>query len=321
MKPICNLFVLGSTLGVLAAVLVGCGDDDSEGGASCAQVCAKVEAAKCKNDPDCMSTCNGYKDSTPMGCTDTYNALTRCYAGATFTCDNAKESVAKECSKQESAYAECVQSGGKDDGKDAGGGRDDAGNVDNGGSGGDTKGNPDAGMSGNGGTGATGGGTSCAGATVDGQCGQCIQGSCCDELLACQNDSDCLTLNECVGGCNDSSCAQTCANSASSNAVDLYNTFIDCATKQCESECTDGTMSSADAGVSGGDADVGAPNDGNGGHPSATTPTNCLPISTGVTGYCEEVKYKVIYDCPDGAPYDDCELNKVDASGIYCCGE
>jgi hypothetical protein len=329
MKTILNSTVLSSTLVALVSVLAGCGDDDSAGGASCAQVCAKVEAAKCKNDPDCTSRCNDVKDSTPMGCAGSYNALATCYAGAKFTCDADEESVAKECSKQETAYAECRESGGKDDGdKDAGGGNsngDNAGsggkdNGGKGGSGGAGTGNAGAGTSGNGGTAGTGSGDSCSGVMPNDECGQCLKGSCCDDLLACHDDSDCLMLTDCVGNCSDSSCIQTCADSVSSSAVDLYNTFIDCASNSCESECSDGSSSGSDAGTSGGDADVGQPNDGNGGHPSGTTPTNCLPVSSGITGYCDEVKYKVIYDCPDGAPYDDCELNKIDSSGIYCCG-
>jgi hypothetical protein len=330
MKSFFKSVVFGSTL-VALAVLAGCGDDDSEGGgASCAQVCVKVEAAKCDNDPDCMDTCNGIKDATPMGCRSTYNALTSCYATAKFTCDGDKESVTKDCAKQETAYAECRQSGGKDDGdKDAGAG-DDNGNGgssgsggkddgSNGGTGGDATGNTDAGASGSGGTGGSSGGdgNACSGATVEGDCGKCLQTSCCDDLLACQNDSDCLTLTDCVGNCSDDGCVQTCADSASSSSVDLYNTFIDCASNSCESECSDG--SSGGDSMSGG-SDVGAPNDGDGGHASSTTPTDCLEVPSDVTGYCEEVKYKVIYDCPNGAPYDDCELNKVDASGIYCCG-
>jgi hypothetical protein len=313
MKSIFNSFVFASTLVALAAGLAGCGDDDDTG-ASCAQVCAKVEAAKCKNDPDCMDTCSSVKDKTPMGCSKSYDALASCYAGAKFTCDADEESVAKECSKQESAYAECLQSGGKDDSDKDAGGADDSGGKANGGkggSGGDATGSSDAGTAGNGGAGS--GGNACSSVTVEGKCGQCLQDSCCDGLIACQNDSDCATLTQCVGDCSDDSCVQTCADSASSSAVDLYNTFIDCASNKCKSDCSDGMSG-------GGDSDVGAPNDGNGGHPSATTPTDCLPVSDGVTGYCEEVKYKVIYDCPNGAPFDDCELNKVDASGIYCCG-
>ena len=66
-------------------------------------------------------------------------------------------------------------------------------------------------------------------------------------------------------------------------------------------------MSTPDAGTADGGPDVGAPNDGNGGHGSATTPPDCLFIPTDITGYCGDVKYKVIYDCPNGAPYDDCD--------------
>lgn len=330
MKSIFNSIVFGSTLVVSVAVLAGCGDDDTEGGgASCAQVCAKVEAAKCKKDPDCMKTCSNVKDQTPMGCTKSYNALASCYAGAKFTCDDDEQSVAKECSKQETAYSECLQSGGKDDGdKDAGGGSDNGGSgggKDDGGKAGSSgaTGNSGAGASGKGGTsGGAGasGDNACNGAMADSKCGQCLQDSCCDDLLACQHDNDCLTLTDCVGNCSDDSCVQSCADSASSSSVDLYNTFIDCATGHCDAECSDGSsVGGSDAGTSS-DADVGAPNDGNTGHASKTTPSNCLEVPSDVSGYCEEVKYKVIYDCPDGAPYDDCELNKINSSGIYCCG-
>jgi hypothetical protein len=285
----------------LAAVLAGCGDDDSGGGgASCAQVCAKVEAAECANDSDCMATCNSVKDSTPMGCTGSYSALTSCYAGATFTCDADEESVAEKCNAQEIAYAECVQSGGEDDATEDAGGGTDVG--DNAGSGGDAMGNAGAGAP-----------DGCSGLTVGGECGECLEGSCCDELLACQDDSDCPALTDCVSTCTDSDCQQACADASTSSAVDLYNAFIDCAAQNCEAECSDG-------GSSGGSEDVGEPNDGNGGHASTTTPTNCLELPADTTGYCEEVMYKVIYDCPDGPPYADCELNQIDAAGVYCCG-
>ena len=299
MKSTFSSTLSSATLAAFTAVLAGCGDDDAGGGATCVQVCAKVEAANCENDSDCMSTCNDVKDSTPMGCTGSYSALTNCYAGATFTCDADEESVAEGCGQQEIAYAECVQSGGEDDGNtDAGGGNEDDVNA---GSGGDAMGNAGAGAT-----------DSCSGLTVGGECGECLEGSCCDDLLACQDDSDCPTLTECVGNCSDSSCQQTCADASSSSAVDLYNAFIDCATRSCEAECSDGSTS--------GSEDVGAPNDGNGGHTPTMTPPDCLELPADTTGYCEEVTYKVIYDCPNGPPFDDCELNAIDASGIYCCG-
>lgn len=343
MKSFLNVIVFSSTLATVAAVLPGCGDDD-DAGASCAQICPNIEAAKCENDPDCTSTCKKIKDTTPMGCTDVYNALSRCYLSAKFTCDKGKQSVAKECSEQESAYADCLAGGDKDGGaKDS----DDAGDA--GSHGGSTKGSGSGGKgSGSGvtmlmhllggmqaqdaGTGASrdggsgdqgssgaGGGTAsgndCSGATVEGACDQCILDACCADALACGNDADCVTLENCVGNCSDSDCVQGCANSSSSSAIDVYNTLITCATDHCKSACSEGT----DAGTGGG-SDVGAPNDGNTGHGSATTPPDCLYVPTDVSGYCGDLKYKVIYDCPNGAPYDDCEFNTMSSSGIYCCG-
>jgi hypothetical protein len=333
-----------------AAVLPGC-DDDADAGASCAQVCPNVMAAKCENDPDCMATCNKIKDSTPMGCTEVYNALTRCYVSAKFTCDDDKQSVAKDCSKQERAYAECLAGGGTDGGaKDSsdagddeshGGGTKGTGTGGTKSSGSGMKGSGvtmlmhlgggtqthDAGAgaggndgsggrsgNGGGGSGGTTSGNDCSGEVVEGACDQCILAACCDEAVVCQNDADCITLEECVAQCSDSDCVQGCANSSSSSAIDVYNTLITCATEHCQSICSD------DAGTGAGGSDVGAPNDGNEGHASATTPPDCLEVPSDVTGYCGDLTYKVIYDCPDGPPYADCDLNTMSSSGVYCCG-
>jgi hypothetical protein len=350
MKSFRDVIVFGSTLAAVAAVLAGC-DDDAEAGASCAQICPNVMAAKCENDPDCMATCNKVKDSTPMGCTDVYNALTRCYAGAKFTCDGDEQSVAKECSQQERAYAECLTGGGKD-----GGAKDTSDAGDDGSHGGSTKGTGgtkgsgsgmkgsgvtmlmhlsggtqthDAGAGagsdggsggssnqGGGGSGGTTSGNDCSGETVEGACDQCILAACCDEAVACANDADCVALEDCVAQCSDADCVQACADASSSSAIDVYNTLITCATDHCQSVCSEGT----DAGPGAGGSDVGAPNDGNTGHGSATTPPNCLYVPPDVTGYCGDSKYKVIYDCPAGPPYDDCAFNTMNSSGIYCCG-
>lgn len=358
MKSFLNVIVFGSTLAAAAAVLPGCGDDD-DAGVSCAQLCPNIMAAKCKNDPDCMETCNKVKDTTPMGCTDVYNALTRCYLSAKFTCDDDEQSVAKECSKQESAYAECLAGGGKDGGAkdasdDAGDKSSHGGSTKGSGSGTGTKGSgtgtgtkgtgsgvtmlmhllggmqaQDAGVdasanggnsgSGGDGSGGTNGGTTsgndCSGEMLEGACDKCIVASCCDDAVACGKDADCITLENCVAQCTDSTCVQGCADSSSSSAIDVYNTLITCATDHCQSACSDGT----DTGTAG-TGDVGAPNDGNTGHGSPTTPPDCLDVPSDVSGYCGDSKYKVIYDCPNGPPYDDCAFNTMSSSGIYCCG-
>lgn len=299
---------------VLVTVVGGCGSDSGGGaGASCASVCAKVEAAHCANDPDCMSQCADAKNATPSRCTSQYDALAKCFSGAKFTCDDNEQSVATACSAKQDAWESCMNGGGE---PDAGAG----------GSGSGGKGSGNDGSGGNGtASGGAGSSVMCDGTVWSKPCDVCIATSCCDKLTACRSDADCLRLGACVSACPEDSCAQSCADQATQAAVDLYNESISCANDNCTTECSGdepGTGGSRGSGGStgSGKSGIGAPNDGNEGFASTTTPTDCLPVPSDVTGYCGDVKYKVIYDCPNGAPYTDCVLNTMDSSGIYCCG-
>ena len=132
MKSIFESIVFGSTLLALAAGLTGCGDDDER-----RFVRAGLRQGRGRQVQE-RSGLHGHvqqrQGHDADGLRKSYNAVASCYAGAKFTCDNNEESVAKECNKQESAYAECLQSGGKDDGdKDGGGGNDNGGKGGSGG--------------------------------------------------------------------------------------------------------------------------------------------------------------------------------------------
>ncbi len=300
----------------LVTAVGACGSDSGGGGASCASVCAKVEAAHCANDPDCMSQCADAKNATPSHCNDRYDALAKCFSTAKFTCDDNGQSVATACASRQDAWESCING----DEPDAGAGGSGSGGKGNGNSGSGNTG------SGNAGSGGAGSSVTCDGTVWSKPCDVCIATSCCDLLTACRHDTDCLSLSACVTACTDDGCVQTCADNASQATVDQYNESITCASDHCTSECSDGPAgsggsSSGSSGSSGsGNSGIGAPNDGNEGVASPTTPPDCLPVPSDVSGYCGDVKYKVIYDCPDGPPYKDCVLNTMDSSGIYCCG-
>lgn len=300
--------------------LSGCGSDSGGGAASCASVCSRVTAAHCANDPDCMTQCAEAKKETPSGCTSAYNALANCFSTATFTCDDQEQSEAKACSSQQDAWQSCIAN---DDSADAGAGGS--------GSGGKSGGDQGSGgkSSGSGGSGSS---AMCNGKTATTPCDACLASSCCSELTACQGNDDCVTLAACVDDCGDDTCVQSCADAASQAAVDLYNASITCANDHCTSDCSGGDTGSGGSSSSGGSSGsggstggngksgVGAPNDGDTGFASPSTPPDCLDVPPDITGYCGDVKYKVIYDCPNGAPYSDCVMNTMDSSGIYCCG-
>jgi hypothetical protein len=303
--------VLGfASVYAFVTALAGCGSDSGgSGGASCASVCERITAAHCANDPDCMSQCAAAKKATPAGCTASYDALAGCFSTATFTCDDNQQSVADACKSKEGAWQACIDGGSPDPGPGGGG------------SGGKGAGGNGAGGRGSGGSSS---GATCNGRTATTPCDACVARSCCDTLMACQADGDCLKLAGCVNGCSDDDCVQACADAAPQAAVDLYNESITCANDHCESECSGSAGSGGSTGTGGStgssQSGIGAPNDGNTGSGSPTTPADCLPIPTDVTGYCGDVKYKVIYDCPNGQPYSDCVFNTMDSSGIYCCG-
>jgi hypothetical protein len=303
-KSIRLIIQITSVLGFVTA-MGACGSDSGGGGASCSSVCSKVTAAHCESDPDCMTQCARAKDATPAGCMASYDALARCFSTAAFTCDEDGKSVAAACESQQTAWENCVNEGPADSG------------IGGAGSGG----------AGSGGKGSGGGSSSatCNGQKATTPCDVCLARSCCTQLTACEGDQDCVTLASCVQNCADDACVQACGDTASQEAVDAYNASIDCLNAKCNSACSGDDPAGGTNGTGGmnggsGQSGIGAPGDGNTGFGSPTTPPNCLPVPSDVDGYCGDVKYKVIYDCPSGAPYKDCVYNTMDSSGIYCCG-
>src|SRR5262249_34364226 len=116
----------------LVTVVGACGSDSGGGGASCASVCAKVEAAHCANDPDCMSQCADAKKATPSRCNSQYDALAKCFSTAKFTCDDNEQSVATACASKQDAWESCINSGGEPDAGAGGKGSSNGGSGNNG---------------------------------------------------------------------------------------------------------------------------------------------------------------------------------------------
>jgi MYXO-CTERM domain-containing protein len=90
------------------------------------------------------------------------------------------------------------------------------------------------------GSGATTGSGAGGGGGTD--CNTCANnsesGACSAQANACANDQNCLTLNDCLGGCSDQTCVQNCANTAGQTAVNELNAFDDCiCNTACVQEC------------------------------------------------------------------------------------
>jgi len=129
-------------------------------------------------------------------------------------------------------------------------------------------------------------------ATVTETCDTCFDeevntqtGSCYSKVQACQDDTECNALNDCLNACgaNDQSCVNACA-SAHQNGIDKFNAIFDCFCTSCASLCSDecaqsttsattgSGMTTSSNGAGGGAANGagGASANGSGGSTSAT---------------------------------------------------
>ena len=110
-------------------------------------------------------------------------------------------------------------SGGGDNTDDAGTGDQDSGTEDDGGSG--------------------GGDNQACGSNQWNEnqgCMNCMKSSCCDELAACDVDSDCYNLFECVKACEDQACANDCVSQYNAGLGDAQ-ALLECETLSCAYEC------------------------------------------------------------------------------------
>jgi hypothetical protein len=82
-------------------------------------------------------------------------------------------------------------------------------------------------------------------------------GSCFAQVQACQNDTGCNTLYDCLANCapNDNACVQTCANAATPASINMFNAIFECANCQaCSAYCPQtqcGTTSSTTGATTG----------------------------------------------------------------------
>lgn len=81
---------------------------------------------------------------------------------------------------------------------------------------------------GGGGSGGTGGSNPCA---------DCAQSSCYSQLSACQSNTACMTIVQCVGNCTDQTCFDSCVSSNPSGSS-AFNAFYGCLSEMCYVECS-----------------------------------------------------------------------------------
>ena len=217
MKSFCSVIVFASTLGALAAGLQGCGDDDARAAALRAR-----RSAPTSRPPSVTTIRTAWRRARR-------SRTRRRWAARTIQCAHAllrrrevhlrrPATVGREGMQQARERVRRVSRGrrrGRRTDKDAGDDGSHGGGKNGGSSGRSTLGMAACGSGS--GTQDAGGATSgndCAGAALQGACEKCIQASCCDEVVACQNDSDCPTLEDCVGRMQRFELRATCADAA-----------------------------------------------------------------------------------------------------------
>lgn len=78
------------------------------------------------------------------------------------------------------------------------------------------------------------------------QCTACLQSSCCDALLGCYNNQECLAYVQCLGSCNNNPAPNSppdCGcDSQYPSGQSAYNSYSTCAIGPCSSACVTITM-------------------------------------------------------------------------------
>jgi hypothetical protein len=137
----------------------------------------------------------------------------------------------------------------------------------------------------------------------DAICEGCVEGICCNELLACDSGTPCDDLLQCISACGtNQSCQQSCTTQYASGLADAQ-TLVDCANSFCSTECqaaTPGTI--CDSGLQ-----------------NSTNPDcgDCLGASC-----CAEfdscVASSLCFDCITGATTTGCSTNALYLAATSC---
>ena|GEM_PF-7055057 len=199
---------------------LACGDSGggSAQGATCEQVCRHIEAPHCGNAaPNCQASCEEEKLNTPMDCEAELNALTSCFAGATFRCDADDAPQADACKSALDRWSSCSNNGapapGKDPNESDGGQTSDAAP-------GDGDGDSNANV--------------CSASPDDEACDTCLKGACCEEIAAC--GPDCLRILDCVSSCADDDCVNLCLTD-NPNGAAPFSALTTCMVQSCSDSC------------------------------------------------------------------------------------
>jgi hypothetical protein len=100
---------------------------------------------------------------------------------------------------------------------------------------------------GTGGTGTGGFGgipASCESSPGDTPCAVCDQTSCCNELMNCVNEPDCVAIVNCLSDCTDSTCTAACYSDHPTGAP-LDTAWSGCLSSKCGSQCSGSTCAAA----------------------------------------------------------------------------
>jgi hypothetical protein len=196
---------------------MACGDDEGGSkGASCEEICERIEAPACENAaPNCVASCKEEKLNTPVDCESELAALSSCFAGATFHCDANEIPMANACKPQLDRWLEC--SGESEDPAAGGDGDDDP-------SGdplpGDQPDDDDENM--------------CQASPDDSACDSCLKDSCCTETAAC--GPACQRIADCLQECPDDECMDTCVNENLDGAYQ-FSQLGTCMVQNCAGSC------------------------------------------------------------------------------------
>jgi hypothetical protein len=175
-------------VGLVVSLLIGlsaCGDD-AEVRPSCTQLCERIEAPACPNAaPDCLAACEDDMGTTPAACDGELDTLSRCFAGATFQCDENGVPEANACKDELDTWLEC-RAHSEGDGDD-----------------GESDGNADGSSDGGGGA-----EDACTPHPDDATCDLCVKDACCAELSVC--GPACQQLFSCAEFCADDACIELC---------------------------------------------------------------------------------------------------------------
>jgi hypothetical protein len=212
-------------------VLASCGGDGGGSGAPaegktgtlCERICARSQAAKCKNDaPNCEAECTDQISLTPAVCKTEERAFTACAERSKFRCDAAGEAEAVSCAKQFDAYADCFEASAEPDPNDDDASAADAGSA-----------QPDAGSS------QTDAATAdrCSPQADDTACDLCLRENCCAEVATC--DGDCVGIFDCAVACDSQECVADCVTSASTAGRQSFLTLTSCTEQHCAAACGD----------------------------------------------------------------------------------